>query len=263
MLRNRSAGPLAGLLLAGALAAGGPRAAAADDVRVMTSGGLAAAYRALAPEFERTAGHRMVALATATGLGPASIPSRVRSGEAVDVVILPRAAIDELIAEGRIVAASRTDLATSRIGLAVRRGAPKPDIRSVEGLRRTLLQARSVALSAQVSGIYVSTELFPRLGIAEEMKRRSVRVESGLVGEAVARGEAEMGFQQISELLGVDGLEFVGPLPDEVQRITVFSAGVAATAMSPAAARAFIMFLTSPDGVRGMVKSGLDPLSPR
>jgi molybdate transport system substrate-binding protein len=231
-----------------------------EQVRVMTSGGTAAAHLALAPRFESATGHTVVTDATSTGLGADSIASRVRRGEAVDVVILTRAAIDELIGEGKIVAGSRVDLARSSIGMAVRRGAPKPDISSVDALKRTLLQARSIAFSAQVSGVYLSTELFPRLGIADEVMKKSTRVEVGRVGAVVARGEAEIGFQQISELLEVPGIDFVGPLPAPVQRVTVFSAGIAVGSRNPDAARALIEFFLSPAGLATMAKSGLDPI---
>ena len=179
----------------------------------------------------------------------------------MDVLILARDALDELIRDGSVVAASRVDLARSSIGMAVRRGALKPDITSVEALKRTLLQAKSIAYSAQVSGVYLSTELFPRLGIVDEVMKKSKRVDVGRVGTVIARGEAEIGFQQISELLEVPGIDYVGPLPAEVQRVTVFSAGVAAGARNPGAARALIEFLTSPRGIDTMVKSGLDPIS--
>ena len=234
--------------------------ASAEQVRVMSAGGMAAAHLALVSQFERATGHTVVTDATSTGIGPESIASRVRRGEPVDVLILTRAAIDELIREGRVVAASRVDLARSSIGVAVRRGAPKPDISSVAALKRALLQAESVAYSAQVSGVYLSTELFPRLGIAEQMRKKSKRVEVGRVGAVIATGEAEIGFQQISELLEVPGVDYVGPLPAEVQRVTVFSAGIAVGARHPDAARALIEFFASPNGVETMVKSGLDPI---
>lgn len=221
---------------------------------------MAAAHLALVPEFERATGHKVVTDATSTGIGPDSIASRVRRREPVDVLILTRAGIDELISEGRVVAASRVDLARSSIGVAVRRGAPKPDISSVDALKRALLQAQSVAYSAQVSGVYLSTELFPRLGIADEMMKKSERVDVGRVGTVIARGDAEIGFQQISELLEVPGIDYVGPLPAEVQRVTVFSAGVAVGARNPDAARAFIEFFSSASGVETMSKSGLDPI---
>ena len=227
----------------------------------MTSGGTAAAHIALAPQFERATGHTVVTLATSTGLGPDSIASRVRRDEPVDVIMLSRAGIDELVSEGRVVAGSRVDLARSSIGMAVRRGAPKPDISSVDALTKVLLQAKSIAYSAQVSGIYLATELFPRLGIVDQMAKKSIRVDVGRVGAVIARGEAEIGFQQISELLEVAGIDYVGPLPAEVQRVTVFSAGVATGARNPEAARALIEFLVSPGGMAVMAKSGLEPIA--
>src|SRR5687767_9770985 len=163
------------LLIAGALLFVGTLQA--DEVRVMTSGGFAAPHLELISPFERATKHRVVTDATSTGIGEDSIPSRLRRGEPVDVVILADAALDELIKEGRVVAGSRVALARSAIGMAVRAGAPKPDISSVEALKRVLLQAKSVAYSAQVSGVYLSTELFPRLGIADQMRVKSQRIE--------------------------------------------------------------------------------------
>jgi molybdate transport system substrate-binding protein len=238
-------------------------AAYADEVRVMTSGGMAAAYLELAPHFERASGHRVVTETTSIGIGVDYIPTRVQRGEPVDVVLLPAAAMDQLIKDGKVLADSRVDLARSGIGMAVRAGAPRPDIRSVDALKRALLEARSIAYSSSVSGTYLSDELFPRLGIAEQVKDKSRRIERERVGAVVARGDAEIGFQQISELLPIEGIDYVGPLPTEVQRVTVFSAGVAAQARSPEAARALIRFLASPEGARVMAKGGLEPIVPR
>ncbi len=256
-----------GVLVAGVLTAAGltPKLSGqqARELGVMTSGATTAAHLALAPEFERQSGAPVRTLATSTGLGANSIASRVRRGEAVDVVMLSRAALDELVADGSIVAASVTDLARSSVGLAVRAGAPKPDISSVAALRETLLRARSIAVSPQVSGVYLTTELFPKLGIAAEMAGKTQRVEQGRVAAVVARGEAELAFQQISELLEVPGVDIVGPLPDEVQRVTVFSAGIVAKSAQPEAARRYIAHLQSPAGLRAMQASGLDPIAPR
>ena len=249
---------LAVLISSGAVLCAGT--ASGEQVRVMSAGGMAAAHLALVSRFERATGHRVVTDATSTGIGPDSIASRVRRGEPVDVLILTRAAIDELISEGRVIASSRVDLARSSIGMAVRKGAPKPDISSVDALKRALLEAESIAYSAQVSGVYLTTELFPRLGIADQVMKKSKRVDVGRVGTVIARGEAAIGFQQISELWEVSGIDYVGPLPAEVQRVTVFSAGVAVGAKNPNAARALIEFFASPDGVETMVKGGLDPI---
>jgi len=227
----------------------------------MTSGAFTAAYLEVIPAFERSTGNKIVTVYGASmGNAPDSIPSRLERGEPVDVVILADSALDELIKHGKVVPGSRVDLVRSSIGMAVRAGAPKPDISTVDALKRTLLHATSIAYSASASGVYLSHELFPRLGIAGEIQRKCKRIESGPVGVAVARGDAEIGFQQISELLPVPGIDYVGPLPPEVQKITVFSAGIAVGAKRPDAARALIKFLASPAAIPAIKKSGLEPL---
>jgi molybdate transport system substrate-binding protein len=236
-------------------------AASADEIKVMTSGAFTAAYLELAQEFERATGHRILTEATAMGTGPTGISGRLLSGEAIDVVIVPRRDLEELIRTGRIRADTLVDLARSAIGMAVRRGAPKPDISSVDALRRTLLDAKSIAYSASVSGTYLSTELFQQLGIAELVLPKSRRIEGERVGAVVARGEAEIGFHQISELLPVPGIDFVGPLPPAVQRVTVFSAGIGVAAKKPDVAKAFIDFLASPAAVPVIRKSALESVT--
>jgi molybdate transport system substrate-binding protein len=180
--------------------------------------------------------------------------------EPADVVILAREALDDLVAKGKVVPGSQVDLVRSTIGMAVRAGAPKPDISSVEALTRTLLAARSIAYSASASGVYLSTELFPRLGIADAIKDKSRRIESERVGTVVARGDAEIGFQQVSELLPIAGIDYVGPLPEAVQRATIFSAGIATGAKNVDAARALIRFLSSAAAGQTIRKSGLEPV---
>jgi molybdate transport system substrate-binding protein len=239
------------------------RIAAADDVRVMTSGTFTAAFLELRPQLERSLKVKIVTTATSMGVGSDSIPSRVERGEAVDVVIVADDALNELIKNGSVLANSRVELARSGIGMAVRKGAPKPDISSVDGLTRTLLQAKSIAYSASVSGRYLTTELFLRLGIADQVMGKSRRIDRERVGAVVARGEAEIGFQQISELLPEPGIDYVGPLPPEVQRVTVFSAGVATSSKNADAARALIRFLASSEAAGIVVKSGLEPIVPR
>jgi molybdate transport system substrate-binding protein len=231
----------------------------AQEVRVMISGGFTAAYLQLVPEFERTTGTTIVtSFGASMGNAPDSIPVRLQRGEPVDVLILAGSALEDLTRQGKVVAGSRVDLARSSIGLAVRAGARKPDISSVEALKRTLLEATSIAYSASASGTYLSTELFPRLGIADAVKAKSQRIESERVAAVVARGGAELGFQQISELLGVPGTEYVGPLPPGAQRVTMFSAGIAAAAKEAAAGRALVRFLASPEAAAAVVKSGLE-----
>ncbi|MEO5740695.1 MAG: substrate-binding domain-containing protein [Vicinamibacterales bacterium] len=239
------------------------RAASADDIRVMTSGAFTAPYLELVPQLERRITGKVVSAATSMGTGSDSIPSRLERGEQVDIVIVADDALRQLIEKKLVLADSRVELARSSIGMAVRKGAPKPDISSVDALTRTLLQAKSVAYSASVSGDYISTELFQLLGIADQMLGKSQRIDRERVGAVVARGEAEIGFQQISELLPVPGIEYVGPLPPEVQRVTVYSAGVAAVSRNADAARALIRFLASSDAAGMVAKSGLEPIVPR
>jgi molybdate transport system substrate-binding protein len=233
----------------------------ADDVRVMTSGAFTAALIELAPVFERATRHRIVIGAT-TSTGPDSVQNRLQRGEPVDVIIMADAALEGFIKDGRVVVGSRVDLARSAIGMAVRAGAPTPDISTVDAFKRTLLQAKSIAYSASVSGVYLSTELFQRLGIADQVLPKSRRIEGERVGAVIARGDAEVGFQQISELLPVAGITLLGPLPDSVQRMTVFSAGVAVNATSRDRARALISFFSSPAAAAVIRKTGMEPVSP-
>jgi len=234
-----------------------------SDIIVMTSGAFTAAYLELIPQLELVTKKKIVTAATSMGTGPDSIPSRLQRGEPVDVVIVGDAALVAFIKDGMVLADSRTPLARSGIGMAVRAGSPKPDISSVAALKRTLLEAKSIAYSASVSGLYLSTELFQRLGIADQIMPKSRRIERERVGAVVARGEAEIGFQQTSELLPVPGIDYVGPLPPEVQKVTVFSAGIAVGAKNSDAAHALIRFLASPDAARAITKSGMELIAPR
>ena len=244
---------LAGLLLVAP-------AVGADEIKVVTSGAFTAAYLEITPAFERATHHTITTVYGASmGSTPTSIPNRLERGEQLDVVILADTALDALIRAGKVMPGSRVDLVRSRIGMAVRKGAPKPDIRTVAALTRTLLQAKSVAFSDSASGVYISSELLQRLGIADRILPRSTRVQSEPVGAVVARGDAEIGFQQISELLPEKGIDVVGPLPAEVQKITVFSAGIVAGAKAPEAARALIAYLASPAAAAAITKAGLEP----
>jgi molybdate transport system substrate-binding protein len=249
---------LALLLASALLALAGP--SQATEVRVMISGGFSAAYRELAPEFERTTGNTLnTAAGPSMGDTPEAIPNRIARGEPVDVVIMVGSALDDLIRTSRVVADSRVDLARSRIGMVVRAGALKPDISSVEAFKRTVLAAKSIAYSDSASGVYLSQVLFPKLGIAGQIAGRSRMIPAEPVAAVVARGEAEIGFQQISELLPVPGVELVGALPAELQKVTVFSAGIASGAKEAQAGRALIRFLSSSVAAPAIEKSGLEP----
>jgi len=249
-----------GVLLAGA--------ASAADVHVMISAGFFQAYSELVPAFEKSSGHRVVTTrGPSLGDSPEAIPSRLKRGELADVVIGVGASVDELGRQGLVRADSKVDLARSEIGMVVRAGAPKPDIGSVDAFRKALLEAKSIAYSDSASGIYLSTILFARLGVADQVAGKSRKVRgppSGeQVAEVVARGEAEIGFQQVSELIGVAGTTFVGPIPRELQQETLYSAALATAVTEREAAQALIRFLASPEAAPTIVKAGLAPMSAR
>jgi molybdate transport system substrate-binding protein len=235
-------------------------AARADEIKVVTSGGFTAAYLELVPEYE-SATHNKLATEFGPSMGTThnAIPVRLDRGEAIDVVIMASPALDELIKQGKVRAGSRVDLVQSKIGMAVKAGAPKPDISTVEALKRTLLAAKSVAYSDSASGVYLSTELFPKLGIWDQIKSKSKKIEADPVGGVVATGEFEIGFQQISELRPVKGINIVGALPEGAQQVTIFAAGIPASATHPEAAKALIQWLASPAAYAAIRKSGLEP----
>lgn len=193
---------------------------------------------------------------------PDSIPSRLARDEKFDVLILASSALDGFIRDGVVQPDSRVDLVSSVIGAAVKAGAPKPDISTVAALKETLLNAKSVAYSASASGTYLSTELFPKLGIAEQMSKTAKKIYSERVGTVVARGDAELGFQQVSELIPVSGINLIGEIPAEVQQTVLFSAGITNKANDLDASRDLIAFLASPKAVATIQKAGLKPVLP-
>src|SRR6202035_5422323 len=199
------------LAFAAALPLTGPAGAA--EVRVMISGGLTAGYQALVPEFEKATGNKVLtAFGPSMGTTVNAIPMRLERGEPADVLILVGYALDDLIKKGK--ASDRVDLVNSKIGVAVKAGSPKPDISSVDAVKRALLAAKTVAYSDSASGVYISTEMFDKLGTAAEIKDRAGKIPATPVAEIVARGEAELGMQQISELKAIAGVDIVGPLPE-------------------------------------------------
>lgn len=235
--------------------------AQAAEVHVMISGGLSAAYNALVPEFEKATGNKVVtAYGPSMGTTVNAIPVRLGRGEPADVLILVGYALDDLIKNGKAVAGSKVDLVNSKIGVAVKAGSPKPDISTADAVKRALLAAKSVAYSDSASGVYVSTEMFDKLGIAADMKDKAKKIPATPVAEIVAKGEAELGLQQISELKAISGVDIVGPLPDSLQKITVFSAGIASGAKEPEAGKALIKFLASSAARETIINSGLDPI---
>jgi molybdate transport system substrate-binding protein len=226
---------------------------AATDLKIFCGGAMRPLMAEIIPRFERARG---VAAEVEFRLS-AALKRAIQDGAVFDIAILPRPELDDLIALGAIARDSVADVARSTVGLAVRAGAPKPDIGSVAALRRTLLQARSLAYSDGPSGAYVAA-LLAKLGMAEEMAAK-VKLTSGPVAELVARGEVEIGIQQIVAILPVRGAELVGPLPSELQNVITYAAGVSSRAVDPAAAQRFIAFARTEEARRLMRANGLEP----
>lgn len=236
--------------------------AQAQEIRVMTSGGFTAAYKILGPKFAASTGNSLdTALGPSMGKAPQAIPNRLSRGEKADVVIMVGYALDDLIKQGKIDPASRVELADSRIGLVVREGAPKPDISSVEGLKKTLLAAKSVAYSDSASGVYIEDQLFKRLGIEDQLKPKSTMIPKVPVGSVVATGDYQLGFQQVSELLPVPGVSFVAKIPESVQSVTRFAAGIPVGAQHPTEAKAQLKYLASSAAQADVKATGLDSIS--
>ncbi len=236
-----------------ALAAVLAPAANAAEIKVIASNAVREPYRELVPVFEKSAGHKVML----DWGGTVDIVKRVGGGEIADIVIIPAARIDDFVKQGRL--ANRIDLARSGVGVAVRAGAPRPDISTPAALRNALLAAKSIVLSSGPSSVYLPT-MFQKMGIANELKPKIIQIGPGLpVGAAVARGEGEIGFTQMSELMSIEGIDYLGPLPAEIQFVTVFSAGVHTAAPAPEAARALLKFLTAPEAAPVLKRHGMEP----
>jgi molybdate transport system substrate-binding protein len=231
------------------------------DVTVLATTAMKTSFDELAPQFERASGHRLTLI-----FGPSlQLEKRLGEGEGADVAIVSAAGVDDLVARGKLVPGSGTAIAGSALGVAVPRGAPKPDLSSAEAFKRALLAAKSVAVSKPVgggqSGVHMA-KVFERLGIAEQMAAKAKYGQggpSGLVGLIIERGEADIGVQQIAELLAVPGIDFVGPLPAELQSVTPFVAAIPTAAQNADRGRALIAFLTSPEAKRVIKAKGLEP----
>lgn len=229
--------------------------ASATELKVIGSPGTRAPYTQLVPGFETATGHKV----TTIWAGVVETTKRVAEGEVADVVMLPAAQIDQLIKQGMIVPDSRVEVAKSGIGVAVRSGAAPIDISSADGIRKALLAARTIAYSTGPSGVHVA-RLIQQWGIADDVKPKIVAVPPNTpIGEVVARGDAEIGFQQVSELLPVKGITYLGPLPAGVQETTVFCAGIHTRASAPDAGRALLQFLTAPEAAPVIRNTGMEP----
>jgi molybdate transport system substrate-binding protein len=230
------------------------------QLKVIISGGFSTSYRQLLPEFERSTGIAVTTLSGASqGKGPETIAAQLARGVAADVAILSREGLTELIAAGRVMAGTDVDLARAALGAAVRSGASRLDISTVEAFKQALLRARVVAVPASTSGIYLTDELFPRLGIAGKLNTR-ITPRGSQSAALVADGEADIAVQPVSELVGVPGLEFLGPLPDEIQLIQTFSAAILAGAKEVEPARKLIAFLASERAAAAIRSNGMDPV---
>jgi molybdate transport system substrate-binding protein len=241
-----------------------PAAAIAKDVRVMISAAFYGAYAELGPAFERASGHHLITTrGPSMGDSPEAIPSRLGRGEAADVLILDGSAADRLAERGLARADSKVTLARSLVGMVVRQGAPKPDISTIDEFKKTLLAAKSIAYSDSASGTYLSTQMFAKLGVADHVLPKSRKIRGPPSGEpvaaVVARGEAEIGFQQMSELMHVAGVDIVGAIPTELQPIFSFAGVVTPSAQEPDAAAALLRFLSSSDAAPVVAKAGLAP----
>jgi molybdate transport system substrate-binding protein len=236
-----------------------PTAAHAAEIKVLATQAVEGAFRELMPQFEKMSGHKV----TTTFTGTLDAQKRIAAGEAYDLVVMAGTAIDDLIKSGKVVPGSRVDLAMSGVGVAVRAGARRPDIHSTEALKKTLLAAKSIGYSSGPSGVYL-TGLFSRLGIADQIKAKLKQTATGVfVGSMIASGEAEIGFQQVSELAHYPGIDYVGPLPADIQNVTVFSSGIQIGAKSVDAANAWVAFLVSPAAAAGFKSKSMEPAAVR
>jgi molybdate transport system substrate-binding protein len=227
----------------------------AAEIKMIASNAVKEAYLQLVPQFEKTSGHKV----TIDWVGTADVVRRIGGGEVADIVIAPSFTVDDLIKQGRLAPGSRVDVAKSIIGVALRPGAPKPDLSSGASLKQYLLSAKSIIISGGPSGTYLS-QLFQKMGIADAIKGKTVRLAPGASpGVAVARGEGDIGFTQVSELLAVKGIDYLGPLPADIQDVTTFSAGLHKAAPQADAAKALVKFLTAPASVPVLKKTGLEP----
>ena len=235
----------------------------AAEIQVITSGAFAEALKQLVPEYEKQSPNKVIiSYGSSMGAAPDSIPSRLAKGEQFDILILAAPALEGFIKSGDLQSGTRVDLVASVMGAVVKAGAPKPDISTMNGLKSALLNAKSVAYSASASGVYLSTELFPKMGISEQMNKTARKIYSERVASVVARGDADLGFQQVSELLPIPGVDFIGELPQEAQKTVLFSAGITSNTQNLDASKDLIVFLASTKAVDTIQKAGLKPVLP-
>jgi len=228
---------------------------------VLSSGGIMGAFNAISTDYEQRTGVRLVAeVAPSMGATPQAIPNRLARQEPADVVLMVGSALDKLIKNGDVDPKSRVDLGKSYIAMAVKHGEPKPDISTMEAFKQTLIDAKSIAYSDSASGVYVSRVLFNQMHIGELMQTKSRMIPATPVGEVIARGEAQIGFQQLSELKPVEGIDIIGLIPDQAQQMTLYSGAVSSRSAHPEQARQLLEYLSSVAAADAIKKSGLDPV---
>lgn len=229
--------------------------AGAAEITVLSTQATEQAYRELVPQFEKATGHTV----KTTFTGTLDAKKRIAGGEAFDLLIMSSPDIDAFMTLGTLVRGSRVDLAKSGVGVGVKAGAPKPDIATTEAFKQTLLAAKSIGYSTGPSGVYVM-DLLERLGITDQVKPKLKQTPTGVfVGTVVANGEVEIGIQQVSEMSTYPGVDYVGALPADIQKMTIFSSGIATKGQQPDAARALIKFITAPDAAKAFKKRGMEP----
>jgi molybdate transport system substrate-binding protein len=229
--------------------------AGAAEITVLSTQATEQAYRELVPQFEKATGHTVKTSFT----GTLDAKKRIAAGEPFDLLIMASPDIDAFMILGTLVRGSRVDLARSGVGVGVKAGAPKPDIATTEAFKQTLLAAKSIGYSTGPSGVYVM-DLLERLGITDQVKPKLKQTPTGVfVGTIVANGEVEIGIQQISEMSTYPGVDYVGALPADIQKVTIFSSGIAAKSQQPDAARALVKFITAPEAAEAFKKRGMEP----
>jgi molybdate transport system substrate-binding protein len=227
----------------------------AAEIRVLSTQATEEAFKELVPQFETASGHKVTAVFT----GTLDVNKRLAAGEAYDMIIMAGPAIDDHIKGGKVVPGSRVNIASSGVAVAVPKGAPKPDISTVDALKKALIAAKAIGYSTGPSGVYVIT-MFEKLGVADVVKPKLKQTPTGVfVGTIIANREVEIGFQQVSELMAFPGVDYVGPLPAEVQQITTFSSGIQVGAKQAEAAKALVSFITAPAAASAFTKRGLTP----
>ena len=249
---------LLGLTVLSFAAMGATREAAAVEIKVLTAGAFKQVLLAMVPDFEKQTGHKVTVQNDTVG----ALTKRIEGGEGFDIAVLTPRAVDDLAGKGKFVAGSRQNLARVGVGVVVKDGTPKPDISSVDAFKKSLLAAKSVAYidpaAGGSSGIYVSG-LLDKLGIGAEVKAKAKLIHGGAVADHIAKGEAEVGIHQISEILPVKGIVLVGPLPSEIQNYTVYAAGLGANAKQAEAAKELVKALTGPAAAEVLKSKGMEP----